>query len=396
MTSPIAAFTADWHIRKNDRIWGGRRDIVGDVSCGVQQVVDIVRDRRVPHLFIAGDILDESIQRSDAAMTLRGAMDQFQGMRCSVDFVQGQHERAEPTWLEALHAHPQHLHNRVSSIADGIYVVGLDYQPPGAIAEATQDLPCYPDDHTILLTHQVWKDWMGEGRGEHWMHDISQPFDTIVTGDLHSYKRDEVVLTLNHVAAAFSPGPLCPQDISEPSVTGILLLHDDMTWETVRLRTRQRFEIDLPTEDHVQEFITHWPDSFARAPQNNADPRIAKNIVRVRYNTNVPEARQRLLATMANDVHVFFDPVTPEQVNVPPDRQAREAAVASGGLAGCIQHLYADAPSTMTDAIRLLNAAEGGDLQPTIESIFKERVAYGTAQAQSAEATTSDSVSAQS
>ena len=396
MASPIAAFTADWHIRKNDRIWSGRRDIVGDVSCGVQQVVDIARDRRIQNVFIAGDILDESIQRSDAAMTLRGAMDQFQAMQCNVFFVQGQHERAEPTWLEALHGHPKHLHRRVQQIMDNIYVVGLDYQPPGTIAEATQELTRYPDDHMILLTHQVWKEWMGDGRGEHWMNDIAQPFDTIVTGDLHSYKQADVVVAGGHVAAAFSPGPLCAQEISEPCVTGILLLNDDMTWETVRLRTRQRFEVELPTEAAVNEFIEKWSTSYVRAPQNNVDPRIAKNIVRVRYNTAVPEARQRILATVANDVHVFFDPVTPEEIDIPLDRQQREAAVAAGGLIGCIQHAYASEPSLVVDATRLLNAAEGSDLQPTIETIFRERIAYGTAQAKNSEARTADPASPQS
>ena len=150
----LALLSADWHVRKGDRVWSRIPLLEGDVSNSIYQITDIAEKEDVSHVLLAGDILEKQTQTSDVAQTIRRAMDQFERRNQAVLYVQGQHELASPPWLSAIHEWPQYAPMSPSErlVIGDHTVFGCDYLPIDIAEETLSTLP----KHDILLTHQVW------------------------------------------------------------------------------------------------------------------------------------------------------------------------------------------------------------------------------------------------
>ncbi len=355
--------TADWHVRKYDRVWYRRDTLRGDTTWGITEVRRIAEEQDVRYVLLLGDLFEQKLQQSDALQTMSLTMDAFQAQNRRVLYVQGQHEKSSPPIIEAIHRWPRHIHQTMTYIPEldlGLY--GLDYQPPTSVEAA---LRAVPHETGILATHQVWKDFMGEQRGDAWMHWCPQaPF--IFTGDFH-----ETLCEHRGSQCVMSPGPLCMQSISEPAAKYVYIVNDDMTPERIRLHSRGYYEARLHNQEELDRFLDTWHTHPAREPGRGVPVDLRTNIIRVWYHADLPEAEARLKARVGYDAHLFLKAIPVETAQVTIESERRIQAVRTGGLAGCIREFYADDPHVCEDAVRL---ARTRDIPDEMVKIFKERM----------------------
>jgi predicted phosphodiesterase len=363
MSKVCALVTADWHVRKFDRVWYRRDTLRGDTSWGIKQVCKIAQEYSVPCVLLLGDLFDQKLQQSDALQAMREALDEFQRADRAVYYVQGQHERSSPPILSAMHQWPAWIDGQIVTLPGGMTMTGLDYQSPKDVEAAMKS--CARTD--ILATHQVWRDFMGEDRGDAWLH-WSQS-QCVLTGDYHkSFYRQE---GRPHV---LSPGSLCMQSIQEDPKKYVYILYDDMSAKQVQFPTRGYFEARIHDEAELEKFLDTWHQHPARMPKQGVPPELMTNIIRVYYRENISGAFTRLTARIAGDAHLFVKqlPVeAPEPVGV--DAAERIETVLSGGLVGCVRRYYAEDKAVCGDAVRLAEARDSR-LSDTIFSIYKEKL----------------------
>lgn len=358
---PLALVSADWHVRRADRIWYRRDEIFGDTGYSVSQIGGIAENYDVPNVILAGDLFDMKLQQSDALRTMRLALDNFEAQDRRVYYIQGQHERSNPPLLTALHPWPEYIHKRTITRA-GYAIYGLDYCNPG---EVEAELNAVPAGTDILVTHQVWKDFLGDKYGDAWFHQArNAPF--IISGDYH---KTSFTTHTSCNKQVMSPGSICMQDIGEDPIKYVWILFDDLSAERVRLNTRAFYRATLNTEEELNEFLDTWADNPARIPQQGVLPAIAINILRVQYRADLPSARQRIEALVGSMAHLFTDPIRPPAVEqVSAEQERRHEAVMHGGIEGCIAEFYSDNPRVRDHALRL---ARTTNIQTELLDIYR-------------------------
>ena len=351
---PLALVSADWHVRKGDRVWANKIPALsGDVSHSIQHITEIAEEYGVSYVLLAGDILEKQTQTSDVAQILRSAMDTFKRREQHVFYVQGQHELADPPWLSAVHDWPQYA-AADEEIAIGDYTLrGCDYSPPDKAEDVLKNLPAAD----ILLTHQVWNhpEYLGS-RGYADTSWVPSEYKMVITGDYHVHQD-------NHIDGKvfLSPGSIAMQKIDEDPVKFVYILYDDLTYKRVQLRTRSFYSADIETEEDLQSFIDNW--------EHKSPAGINIPLYRVRYFSDIPGVVDRLRRCVGAEAHLYLDPMTVQLAEVTTEDAAIQTAVADGGLEGCIKNLFNDDPAVADSAIRLL---QSGDIVEEIDKIFKE------------------------
>lgn len=363
MSTPLALITADWHIRKNDQIWLRHPEIRGDVSYGIHQMCQLAEQYRVKYVLIAGDIFEERLQQSDTVQMLRTVLDFLSTRRIQVMFIQGQHELSYPTWMCALHGWPTYIHERLVQLNNGPLIYGLDYCQPSGLPRAFSGIPANTD---LLLTHQLWQEFMGSHGSAH-TSMLPKPEMLVYSGDLHQH----VQAVCANGTKLWSPGPLCPQDLSEFNQMGVYILNDDLTHQSVSLQRRRAFTVTIGDEAELETFIADWQNHPARPLQSNVPPSIEMSILRVKYPNNIPQIIARLRKTVGHDVYLFEDPHPAVKTEITIDRAERIDVVQGGGLPRCIERYYGDNPEVRRDAVKLYRSTE---IVRDIEQIFSEAV----------------------
>jgi hypothetical protein len=168
-----------------------------------------------------------------------------------------------------------------------------------------------------------------------------------------------------------SPGPLCMQRISECDMKGVYIMYDNFTFQSVPLRTRGYHYVELMDEDTLERFLDEWIKDPARMPQSSVPAYIARNILRVWYNSEIPDAWKRIEARVSNDVHLFKTAVKPELAEVALDKKVRLQTIIDGGLAGCIEQFYGEDEGVKDDALWLLSMADPAE---AVKALYKARL----------------------
>jgi hypothetical protein len=324
--TPLFVFCADLHLE--DGAWTTRPGIYGDAYYSFQQIIDYCIEHRLP-LILGGDVLEKKQNLARPVAKLCEGLSRMQDEDLDVYYIQGNHEydRNAP-WL-SIHPWPKHLHNR-HFYFKGVKVWGLDWLPRGEIQAAFKEVP---PDTKILITHQVWKDLMGDvGRTECSLLDVHY-VQTVLAGDYHVTTVVESVNAQDQPITLLSPGSTAMQDISEEPRKSFFVICDNSdgsyAFSPRRLLTRQFLGYKVQTQTALDDLCAgRLAADIAAATDEvrarGAPPEIRKPLVRVKFNKDLPDAYVRLVAAVGETAHLFCDVLAErvDEVQKPTNRDA--------------------------------------------------------------------------
>jgi len=306
---PLFVFTADLHLE--DGAWSTRPSIYGDAYYSFNQIIDYCIEHRLP-LILGGDVLEKKNNSARPIAKLCEGLSRMQAAQLQVYYIQGNHEydRNAP-WL-SVHPWPIHIHT-VAQVINGIRVYGLDWLPRGEIQAAFQAVPV---DTDILITHQVWKDFMGEvGRTECELTDVHH-VQTVLAGDFHVTKTVESANAQGKPIRMLSPGSICMQDCGEDPSKFFFVINDThdgvIEFLPVPLKTRRFVSYTVREQELLDSLCA---GQLARDIKDMCEfaglpDEIAKPIVRIKFNKQLPDAYIRLVTAIGESAHVFCEALT--------------------------------------------------------------------------------------
>ena len=349
---PLAWVLSDLHVRNNDRIWVNRADLLGDTSFALEQASALIREQPLPVL-LAGDNFETKLQRADAIAMMRQFIDTVRETGQPLWFVDGQHDLSVPPLMQAISDWPQHAHKQVITLGQ-VAIYGLDYQPVDTVAI---ELKAIPEQTDVLLTHQVWKDLMGEKAGIASLHDVAS-VQLVISGDYH-HEKFMTVATQRGPLGFLSPGPICLQDISEAGERCVFILNDDLTITRVPLKSRKYVDVTISSDEHLEAFIKLDPE---RLYDRTLPPKLQKCLLHLRYPQNKPEYLSRVSRVFGEHVHLFEKPQTVISMAVSEQEELERTTVLSeAALPEIIAENYNANPIAAQIAIRLVTATSKDD-----------------------------------
>lgn len=303
MKRPLILWTSDWHLAQG--AWKKAPQIRGDSYFALEQIVDIALSRGVKAVCCAGDLTDDPYPSPDTVRHIRLQLDRLEDAGKKVPFIRGQHDglTGEP-WMTAVHDGPHYCHKGEAWVGD-LRIHGLDYMPPD---DFRRELELIPDGVNVLMTHQVWKDWIPWRNTAPLLEELAtavNPVRFCVTGDFHHHlavNRGEVTI--------LSPGSSCMQALDEPPEKRVWLMYDDLSVESLPLLSRPFSSVVLETPDDLERLVADtsmYRLMYCRTPGDLPEG-VRVPIVRVRYADNIPEADSRVRAAL-DGVHLFVEPI---------------------------------------------------------------------------------------
>lgn len=309
--SALFVFAADLHLC--DRLWVGRPGIFGDSYFSFEQIVDHCIQHSLP-LVLGGDVLDKERNFARPIQVLCQQVDRMAKVGLPVYFTQGQHERNyDVTWM-GIHPWPTHVHKKQFEI-NGCKLYALDWCPRN---EIQKELEAVPPDTDILVCHQVWKDLMGNvGRPECSIADIHHVRD-VLTGDFHVTTIVEGVNAQGQRARLISPGSTCIRSVSESPDKHFYEVRRDpdggdaispFTFAVRELRTRPLKTYVVKDIGLLDALCGGQLMADIAALSTGLPENIAKAVVRIKYDTALPDAYLRLSTVVGDAAHLFCDPI---------------------------------------------------------------------------------------
>jgi hypothetical protein len=349
--TPLFVFCADLHLV--DGAWSSRPAIYGDSYYSFEQIVDYCIEHKLP-MIMGGDILEKKQNLARPIAKLCAGLSRMQVANVPVYYIQGNHEydRNAP-WL-SVHEWPIHMHEARFDI-NGVSVCGFDWLPRGEIQEAFKRVPTTVD---ILVTHQVWKDLMGNvGRPECELTDVHH-VQTVLAGDFHITKTVESTNAQGQPINMLSPGSTCMQDIGEAPeksffVVGRIPATGQITFVPVALKTRKFLGYTVKDQETLDKLCA---GEFVRDIQA-ASPawlpeEIQKPLVRVKFDKRLPDAHLRITTAVGEAAHLFCDAI----VDKTRGEEETNRAVTKNDLVLTLEELLREAPESLQVAMMLLNS----------------------------------------
>lgn len=365
---PLFVFCADLHLE--DGAWTTRPGIYGDAYYSFRQIVDYCIEHKLP-LILGGDVLEKKSNLARPIAQLCAEMDRMERADVPLFYIQGNHEydRNAP-WL-SVHTWPVHMHWGSFDI-NGVKVFGLDWLPRGEIQHAFTQAP---SDTDILVTHQVWKDLMGNvGRTECELTDVHN-VQTVLAGDFHVTKIVESVNAQGKPIRMLSPGSTCMQDMGESPekfffVIGRNTATSAIEWAPVNIKTRALISYRVETHEELDDIcagklVREIIAAAEAAVANDLPAEIQKPLVRVKFDKHLPDAYLRVVTCVGEQAHLFCEAIT--------EKNLRQTAAPRDGvkndLLTAVSDLIGDTNSAYKLAAALL-AAE--DPAREIDILFKQ------------------------
>lgn len=375
----LFVFTADTHLE--DGAWSTRPGIYGDAYCSLEQIVTFCLKRQLP-LVLGGDVLEKKNNSARPIAMLCEQMSRMQAADLPVFYIQGNHEydRNAP-WL-SVHPWPKHLHSLPVTLS-GTTFYGLDWLPRGEIQQAFSAIPPTVD---ILITHQVWDEFMkGLGRIECVLPDVHHA-RVILNGDFHPTKEVSGVGAQGQQIRMLSPGSTCMQDCSESPDKHFFVISRDTAGEIVfepqQLETRNFLDYQVRDQAMLDELCAGGlAATIAALPKKRAP--IDKPIVRVKFDKNLPDAFLRL-TTAAGEACHFFCEALPERRGEAAKAQGRSGT--RNDLLAALVELLGEDTQEYKLAAKLVSAEEPGpELEAFFKAFFTEETAHAVAETGSPE-----------
>lgn len=357
--------TADVHMERWPYV--DRRKLEWDSKFGLEQVVDKAVELEAEWLFLLGDNFNVRHPSGEEVEVLLRQTHRASKAGVNTGFIQGQHCWQRSPWpllVGHLGERIYWLHEQTVTMA-GHQVYGLDWTNsmdlPGKLAQV-------PREADILLMHQVWHDLCGEQvHPEVASKDIPANIRLLMTGDFHDHRAMSVTNAGGNRMTFLSPGPVCMQNLAEPAKKFFYVIYDDLTFDSVPLKSRNCLRYVLQSKEDLDAFIA-GNVTECTTPQEGVPDYIAMNVVEVRYYDNIPECRQRLLAVLDKKCHHFLKPIAASAQAEIPDMDVPASRALS--LADAIQRVPNVSQEAKDNAIRLVTCK--GNLNDELNLIKNE------------------------
>lgn len=343
----LFVFTADLHLE--DGAWSTRPGIYGDAYCSFEQIVEYCIENKLP-LILGGDVLEKKSNLARPIAKLCAGLSRMESADVPVYYIQGNHEydRNAP-WL-SVHSWPQHIHCQTINIG-GKNVYGLDWLPKGEIQTAFQEVPA---DTDILITHQVWKDFMGNvGRTECELVDVHH-VQTVLAGDFHVTKTIEGVNAQGQPIKMLSPGSTAMQDMGEAQDKFFFVIEETaarISFTPMLLKTRRFLGYTVREQEMLDALCSgQLRDDIAALPTAALPHDIQKPLVKIKFDKQLPDAYLRLMTAVGESAHLFCEALTERSA------QAHTAArvAAKNELSSVLAELLGDDTAAYALATSLL------------------------------------------
>ena len=307
--TPLFVFCADLHLE--DGAWSSRPGIYGDAYYSFEQLVDYCIEHALP-LILGGDVLEKKSNSARPIAKLFEGLSRMRDAGVPVYYIQGNHEfdRNAP-WLSA-HDWPIHMHEARFDI-NGAKVAGFDWLPRGDIQAAFTRVPQNTD---ILITHQVWKDFMGNlGRTDCELTDVHH-VQTILNGDFHVTKTVTSANAQGKTVTMLSPGSTCMQDMSESPdkfffVIGRIPTTNAIAFTPVQLKTRRFLNYVVKDQDTLDALCAGQLVKDINAQLDDTLPaNINKPLVRIKFDKQLPDAYLRLITAVGDFAHIACEAIS--------------------------------------------------------------------------------------
>lgn len=307
--TPLFVFCADLHLE--DGAWSSRPGIYGDAYYSFEQIVDYCIEHRLP-LILGGDVLEKKSNSARPIARLFEGLSRMRDVRVPVYYIQGNHEydRNAP-WLSA-HDWPIYMHEARFDI-NGAKVAGFDWLPRGDIQAAFTRVSQNTD---ILVTHQVWKDFMGNlGRTDCELTDVHH-VQTILNGDFHVTKTVTSSNAQGKTVTMLSPGSTCMQDMSESPdkfffVIGRTPTTNEIVFTPVQLKTRRFLNYVVKDQDTLDALCSGQLVKDINAQLDETLPaNINKPLVRIKFDKQLPDAYLRLMTAVGDFAHIACEAIS--------------------------------------------------------------------------------------
>jgi len=344
---PLFVFCADLHLE--DGAWSSRPGIYGDAYWSFEQIVDYCIAAHLP-LILGGDVLEKKSNSARPIAKLCAGLSKLQAANVPAYYIQGNHEfdRNAP-WL-SVHPWPIHMHEASFDI-NGAKVCGFDWLPRGEIQEAFTRVP---EDVDIMVTHQVWEDFMkGLGRIDCELKNVYHA-QTVLNGDFHVTKTVTGVNFQGKTVTMLSPGSICMQDMSEApdKFFFVICRMPDGTFhfEPQQLMTRRFANYVVKDQETLDKLCAgQLRKDILTMADANLPTYINKPLIRIKFDKQLPDAYLRLMTAVGDFAHIACEAIS-EKYNTA--KTAAPRAGAKNSLLSAVGDLLGD----VTDAYKLATA----------------------------------------
>lgn len=210
---PKIFVVSDVHVKA--RLWTNFSGIQGDAYRAMEEISSHARSGI--YLISCGDLLDSNRPSSRDLEVLRKFCSNFS----KVLFISGNHDTADPSFLEQVCDNCYHLSSSTVEMVGNLAVYGIDWQPSKdqlierllQVKESASQLPegCEP----VLVMHQAVRCFQSmEGVYTITEQEISEILGGkffVLVGDIHSHR----YMSVPNGCTLLSPGPIVPQDIGQ-------------------------------------------------------------------------------------------------------------------------------------------------------------------------------------
>lgn len=247
--------TADYHIKREGRIWRTKPRPFGDVEFAIAQLCSLCEEIRPRYLLLAGDIFDTPELFSSCVNLFSRILDL--NKEITKLYIQGQHDLSNPNWIEVLTKGREdfiYLHDKILPIdinGKQMTISGHDFPLLGNKANFL------PSD--ILLTHITWAEFFSpKNTFEFKLSDFVDKYKMIISGDIHSH----IIKKFND-CLFISPGNLSPSRINEIGCSTAILVDSNFNIEEKFFVTREVHFFKLENEEALINFLDIYnSDSF--------------------------------------------------------------------------------------------------------------------------------------
>lgn len=239
--SPICLLQGDAHL--SEYIWGKRPQIRGDAYHAFEQVVGHAVRLNVP-LILAGDVFDTTNPTTADVHFFRIQMDHLRQAGVPVYHFQGNHDRRNLPWSDAIHSHPVYVGDGRPFSLDGVSFRAFDYDSHDRIQTRVEMLASEPLPDVLLL-HQAAKQALKfDGAWNFDLQTVPQGIHTVILGDIHT----PFAQRFREGCTAYYTSATHPRSDAEFGQKDTLVLYDDFHVERLPIVNRFFAKVVLAVE----------------------------------------------------------------------------------------------------------------------------------------------------